>query len=149
MKKAMVLLVEDNHDNREIYRTYLRFHGYQVTDTANGTEALEIAVRDRPDLVLLDLSIPGMDGITLTRHLKDSPDTGAIPVIALTAHALPEHRERAREAGCDGYLTKPISPSKVLEEIRRLLPGTGTSGDGSEAKERPGTEHGPQAPETA
>lgn len=149
MTKTTVLLVEDNHDNREIYRTYLRFHGYRVTDTANGTEALEIAVRDRPDLVLLDLSIPGMDGLTLARHLKENPDTGGIPVIALTAHALPEHRERAREVGCDGYLTKPISPSKVLEEIRRLLPEPGTVADGLEAKERPGTENGPEAPETA
>lgn len=120
MEQMKVLLVEDNHDNRTIYTTYLQYHGYQVTDTANGNEALELALRDQPDIVLLDISIPGMDGWTLARCLKDNPVTETIPIIALTAHALPEHRERAREAGCDSYLTKPISPGRVLEEIRRL-----------------------------
>lgn len=121
MSQTTVLLVEDNPDNRDIYTTYLEFHGYRVTGTANGHDALELAQKERPDLVLLDISIPGMDGWTLTRRLKDDAETNGIPVIALTAHALPEHRERAREAGCDAYLTKPISPGKVLEEIRRLL----------------------------
>lgn len=123
MRATRVLLVEDNNDNRTIYVTYLEHHGYTVIDTANGRDALELALREKPDIVLLDISIPGMDGWTLTRRLKESSETGHIPVIALTAHSLPEHRERARQVGCDAYLAKPVEPNRVLKEIQRLLNG--------------------------
>lgn len=122
MDRKTILLVEDNLDNRAIFTVYLRHHGFHVTDTASGETALELARRERPDIIILDISIEGIDGWTVARRLKESGETRGIPIIALTAHALPEHEERAREVGCDSYLAKPVAPAKVLEEIRRLLP---------------------------
>ncbi len=122
MDQKTVLLVEDNLDNRAIFTVYLRHHGFRVADTASGEVALELARQESPDIIVLDISIEGIDGWTVARRLKGSGETRGIPIIALTAHALPEHEERAREVGCDSYLAKPITPVKVLEEIRRLLP---------------------------
>lgn len=115
-----VLLVEDNLDNRTIYSTILRHHGFQVTDAVSGEEALERAAEDRPDVILLDISIPGLDGWSVASRLKQERGTRDIPIIAVTAHALAEHEERAREVGFDGYLAKPVSPLRVLEEVQRF-----------------------------
>lgn len=123
MNGQMVLLVEDNLDNRIIYSTILRHHGFRVVDAVTGHEALDKAADERPDVILLDISIPGIDGWQVARHLKSSPETRDVPIIAVTAHALAEHEERARDVGCDGYLAKPVSPGRVLEEVRRFMKG--------------------------
>lgn len=115
-----VLLVEDNLDNRTIYSTILRHEGFEVLTAVSGEEALEKAAGEAPDVILLDISIPGVDGWTVATRLKNGEETREIPIIAVTAHALAEHEERAREVGCDGYLAKPVSPMRVLEEVLRF-----------------------------
>jgi CheY-like chemotaxis protein len=122
-----ILLVEDHEDNRIVYRTVLEHFGYTVLEAHDGEEGVRRARESLPDLILMDISIPKMDGWEATRVLKADPATARIPVIALTAHALAEDRERAAEVGCDGYLAKPIEPRRVLEEVQRFL------GDGKPA----------------
>jgi len=116
-----ILLVEDHEDNRNIYRTILEHYGYQVLLATDGQNGIRLAREEQPDLILMDLSIPVVDGWEATRILKLDESTRTIPVIALSAHALEEDRERAREAGCDGYLAKPVEPRKVLTEVARFL----------------------------
>ena len=116
-----ILLVEDNEDNRAIYRTILAYGGFTVIEAVDGEEAIERARSDLPSLILMDISIPKIDGWQVTRTLKLDPSTMHIPIIALTAHALASDREQAVEAGCDGYLAKPVEPRRVLEEVRRFL----------------------------
>ena len=116
-----ILLVEDHEDNRIVYSTMLEHFGYRVLLASDGAEGVRMAREDAPDLVLMDVSIPVMDGWQATATLKADPATARIPVIALTAHALPADRERAEEVGCDGYLAKPVEPRRVLEEVRRFL----------------------------
>jgi CheY-like chemotaxis protein len=120
-KAPLILVVDDYADNREMYSAYLRFQGLDVVEAANGTEALEHAFGRLPDLVVMDLSLPGVDGWEATRLLKADPRTKHIPVIAVTGHALAGAPERAAEAGCDGFLTKPCLPEDLLREIRRML----------------------------
>ncbi|MBW3627899.1 MAG: response regulator [Gemmatimonadetes bacterium] len=122
--KRKILLVEDNEDNRIIYRLTLTHFGYDVTETADGVTAIQLATEILPDVILMDVSIPGIDGWEATQILKADPRTAHIAIIAITAHALTRDRDRAREVGCDSYLTKPVEPRRVLEEIERLL-GTG------------------------
>ena len=122
-----VLLVEDNEDNRIVYSTILRHFGYTVTEALNGEQGIEKARADAPDLILMDISIPVIDGWEATQVLKHDPRTREIPIIALTAHALRSDRQRALEVGCDGYLAKPCEPRVVVAEVQRFL---GTS-DGS------------------
>lgn len=116
-----VLIAEDNDDNRIVYATMLEHHGYEVVSTGNGSEVMELVGNEMPDIILMDVSLPGMSGWTATEELKKNPDTAHIPVIAVTAHALPEDREKAREVGCDGYLSKPVEPRRVLEEVERMM----------------------------
>lgn len=116
-----ILIVEDNSDNRSIYATLLRHHGYRVLEAEDGAEGLELARTELPDLVLMDISLPVLDGWQATELLKQDSQTASIPVIALTAHAMVEHRHRSLDAGCAVYLAKPCEPSRVLEEIGRLL----------------------------
>lgn len=116
-----VLLVEDNEDNRIVYSTMLEHFGFEVVEVETGEEALEEARNGHPDIILMDISIPGMDGWTATERLRADPDTREIPVIAITAHALPEHRERAEALGCEGFLTKPCRPRRLLQEVRRII----------------------------
>ena len=120
-KTPLILVVDDYADNREMYSAYLRFQGLDVVEAANGTEALEHAFERRPDLVVMDLSLPGVDGWQATRMLKADARTKDIPVIAVTGHALAGAPERAAEAGCDGFLTKPCLPEDLLREIQRML----------------------------
>src|SRR5262245_11021499 len=105
---ATILLVEDNHLNREMFSRRLERKGFRVLGAGDGREAIARAQNDRPDLILMDLSLPVMDGWEATRRLKANQTTKAIPVIALTAHAMVGDREKALQAGCDGYETKPV-----------------------------------------
>ena len=125
-----LLLVEDNEDNRTIYSTVLRYLGYQVIEAVDGLQAVALARSEHPDLILMDISIPGMDGWEATRVLRQDPATQEIPIIALTAHALPDDRKRATDVGFTSYLAKPIEPNAVVTEVRRLLGGN----DGPRAK---------------
>ena len=120
-ERRLVLLVEDNLHNRRIFSGVLQHFGFAVVEAVNGAEAVELARQRRPDLILMDLSLPVLDGWAATRQIKDTPELASTPIIALTAHAMPDDEERAREAGCDGYLAKPISPKKVAAEVSRLL----------------------------
>jgi len=116
-----VLLVEDNEDNRIIYSTVLRHLGYKVVEAEDGAQAIALARSVTPDLILMDISIPEVDGWEATRIIRADPATSAIPIIALTAHALADDRERATEVGFNAYLAKPIEPRAVVAEIRRWL----------------------------
>lgn len=121
MSIKKVLLVEDNEDNRIVYSTMLEHYGYEVVESIDGREAIRLAAEEDPDLILMDISIPGIDGWTATERLREDGRTASIPVVAVTAHSLPEDRERARTLGCDGYLTKPCEPRRLLAEVRRLI----------------------------
>ena len=123
-----LLLVEDNEDNRIIYTTVLRHLGYEVIEAQDGVQAVELARDVQPDLILMDISIPRLDGWEATRILRGDPRTRSIPIIALTAHALADDRERASEVGFSAYLAKPIEPRMVVAEIRRWI------GEGSTKK---------------
>ncbi len=119
--KKTVLLVEDNEDNLAVYRTILDHVGYNVLEARDGEEGVTRAREEHPDLILMDISIPKIDGWEATRRLKADQATRDIPILALTAHALEEDRERAIAAGCDGYLAKPVEPRRVVEEVQRFV----------------------------
>jgi two-component system, cell cycle response regulator DivK len=123
-KAPLVLVVDDYEDAREMYSEYLEFSGFRVAEARNGIEALEKAFELVPDLILMDLSLPGMDGWEATRRLKADERTKRIPVVALTGHALAGHSEGARQAGCDAFVTKPCLPDALVVEIRRMLDQT-------------------------
>lgn len=127
-KSPLILVVDDFEDNREMYVQYLNFAGYRVAEAANGHEALEQAFATRPDLIVMDLSLPGMDGWEATRRLKKDERTKHIPVVALTGHALAGHSKTAIEAGCDAFVIKPCLPEDLAAEIRRVLDTTRTKG---------------------
>lgn len=116
-----VLIVEDNEDNRIVYSTILRHHGFRVAEALDGEEGIAKARAELPDIILMDISIPVIDGWEVTQTLKRDDLTRHIPVVALTAHAMPGDRERAIAVGCDGYLAKPCEPRAVLAEVNRLL----------------------------
>ena len=121
-----VLLVEDNEDNLRIYSTILTYSGYRVVEATDGEAALVAARSESPAMILMDISIPKIDGWEVTRRLKADPATASIPIVALTAHALASDQAMAREVGCDGYIAKPAEPRTVLEEVRRRI-GTGVA----------------------
>jgi CheY-like chemotaxis protein len=116
-----VLLVEDNEDNRIVYSTILQHFGYVVMEALNGEEGIAKARAERPDLILMDISIPVIDGWEATQVLKRDPETRGIPIIALTAHALASDREKAMEVGCDSYLAKPCEPKAVVSEVEKFI----------------------------
>jgi len=119
--QPLVLVVEDYQDAREMYAAYLQFSGFDVAEAGNGIEAIEKTRELLPDIVLMDLALPRMDGWEATRRLKNDPRTRHIPIVALTGHALAGHAEGAREAGCDAFVTKPCLPDALVAEIKRLL----------------------------
>jgi CheY-like chemotaxis protein len=119
MKK--ILLVEDNEMNRDMLSRRLARKGYEVSIAVDGRQGVEMAETAAPDLILMDMSLPVLDGWEATRQLKNSDATRHIPVIALTAHAMSGDRERALEAGCDDYDTKPIELPRLLEKIESML----------------------------
>jgi len=116
-----ILLVEDNEMNRDMLSRRLARKGFDVVQALDGLEGVERARTDAPDLILMDLSLPGVDGWEATRRLKADAELRSIPVIALTAHAMDGDREKALEAGCDDYDTKPIELPRLLSKIRELL----------------------------
>jgi CheY-like chemotaxis protein len=124
MKK--ILVVEDVEYNRDLLVQLLE-DDYEILTAADGAAGIEAAARERPDLILMDLSLPGVDGWEATRRLKARPETAAIPVVALTAHAMQGDEERARACGCDDYLTKPIDEDLLFATLERLLGAGGPS----------------------
>jgi two-component system cell cycle response regulator DivK len=119
--RPRVLLVDDYPDAREMYSEYLQFSGFDVVEAANGIEALASALERTPDIILMDLSLPVMDGWEATRRLKADDRTASIPVVALTGHALAGISEGAKRAGCDAFVTKPCLPEDLVKEIRKVL----------------------------
>lgn len=117
-----ILLVEDNELNRNMLERRLLRKGFQVILAANGEESIAKAAQDSPDLILMDLSLPGIDGWEATRRIKADNETAVIPIIALTAHAMTGDREKALAAGCDDYDSKPVELERLLGKIQRLLP---------------------------
>ena len=117
----LVLVVDDYQDAREMYAEYLQYSGFRVAEAKNGNEAVAQARSLKPDLILMDLSLPGMDGWEATRVLKADDATKHIPIVALTGHALAGASEGARKAGCDSFVTKPCLPDDLVVEVKRML----------------------------
>ena len=117
----VILVVEDNERNLKLLRDLLEYEGYDVRVARTGEDAVTLAVKDPPDLVLMDLQLPGIDGMEALRRLRESPRTVDIPVVAVTAQAMKQDRERALEAGFDGYVEKPISVRAFPEQVRSFL----------------------------
>ena len=120
-KTPLILIVEDYEDARELYAQYLQFSGFRVAQARNGNEAVQQALALKPDLILMDLSLPDMDGWEATRRLKADDSTRHIPIVALTGHALAGAFDGARRAGCDAFVTKPCLPDELVVEVRRIL----------------------------
>ena len=116
-----ILVVEDQEDNRQILRDLLGATDYQMVEAENGQEALEAVAKHKPDLILMDIQLPVMDGYEATRRIKSNPEWKAIPIIVVTSYALSGDAEKARAAGCDDYVTKPYSPRQLLAKIREYL----------------------------
>ena len=121
MAGEQILIVEDNPKNMKLARDVLKHHGYVTVEAPTAEDALEAAARRRPDLILMDIALPGMDGFSVLERLKADPSTATIPVCALTAFAMNDDRERCLRAGFDGYLVKPISVTEFPRQVRDLL----------------------------
>jgi two-component system cell cycle response regulator DivK len=117
-----ILVVEDQPDSRQITRDMLTGTDYEITEAENGEEALTVIAKQRPDLILMDIQLPIMDGYTATNQIKADPALRSIPIIAVTSYALAGEEKKARVAGCDDYVTKPFSPRELLAKIRQYLP---------------------------
>lgn len=120
-RSPLILVVDDFEDNRAMYAEYLSYSGYDVEQACDGEEAVRMTQELLPDVVVMDLSLPVLDGWEATRRLKADPRTRSIPVIALTGHALAGHSRGAREAGCDAFLAKPCLPDKLVEKVKELI----------------------------
>ena len=136
--QPLVLVVEDYQDAREMYAAYLSVSGYRVAEATNGIEAIEKTLELMPDIILMDLALPRMDGWEATRRLKLDERTRHIPIVALTGHALAGHAEGARQAGCDSFVTKPCLPDALVAEIQRMLAARSESGQQSARSEKKG-----------
>src|ERR1700740_3385829 len=121
MKTKTVLIVEDNELNMKLFHDLLDAHGYKTLQTRNGIEALELARAHRPQLIIMDIQLPEVSGLEVTKWLKDDENLRGIPVVAVTAFAMKGDEERIREGGCEAYLSKPISVGKFIETIRHFL----------------------------
>jgi two-component system cell cycle response regulator DivK len=117
-----ILVIEDHEDNRRIVRDLLTPAGYELIEAVTGEEGVAMAETGRPDLILMDIQLPGLDGYEATRRIKANPALRQIPIIAVTSYALSGDDVKAREAGCDAYVTKPFSPRALLAKIREYLP---------------------------
>jgi two-component system, cell cycle response regulator DivK len=124
-QSLLVLIVDDNDDNRDLYAQFLAHAGWRVATAIDGEDGLVQVANLRPDVIVLDLGLPRLDGWEVARRLKADPEAQSIPIIALTGHALDASRQRAYEAGVDGYLTKPCLPEELVAEIERLRGGMG------------------------
>jgi two-component system cell cycle response regulator DivK len=118
-----ILLVEDNEDNRDMLSRRLTRRGFEIVLAGDGAAAIELAAAERPDLVLMDMSLPVLDGWEASRRIKSASATRDLPIIALTAHAMASDREKSLEAGCDDFDTKPVDLARLLDKIDRLLAG--------------------------
>ena len=117
-----ILVVEDQEDNRRIVRDLLTKAGYEMIEAVNGEEGVAMAQTERPDLILMDIQLPGVDGYEATRRIKADPALRQIPIIAVTSYALSGDDAKAQEAGCDAYVTKPFSPRVLLAKVREYVP---------------------------
>lgn len=117
-----VLLIEDNAQNRYLATFLLERSGYRVSEAEDGAAGVERAERERPDLILLDIQLPAMDGYAVARALREKPALAATPIVAVTSYAMPGDREKALAAGCTGYIEKPINPETFIAEIERIAP---------------------------
>ena len=117
----LVLIADDFEDARELYRDYLEFSGFAVQTACNGREAVDLARALLPDIILMDASMPVLDGWQATRELKGDPATKHIPILALTAHAFDDARREAKDVGCDGFITKPCLPDDLVTKVRAAL----------------------------
>jgi two-component system cell cycle response regulator DivK len=116
-----ILVVEDQEDNRQILRDLLGNAGFELTEAENGEEAIAAVARRRPDLILMDIQLPLMDGYEATRRIRTKPDLESVPIIAVTSYALAGDEDKALAAGCNGYVTKPYSPRDLLAKVRTYL----------------------------
>ena len=121
MTSKRVLYIEDNFQNKRLVKKILAAKGYEVLEAEDGLQGIALAARERPDLILMDINIPGIDGMEATSRLKSSPDLSHIPVVALTANAMRGDREKIMAAGCDEYLQKPVNSAKLVETIKRFI----------------------------
>ncbi|WP_454916740.1 response regulator [Xanthobacter sediminis] len=118
-----VMIVEDNELNMKLFHDLLEAHGYRTVETRTGVEAVDLARAHRPDLIIMDIQLPEISGLDVTRKLKADPELNAIPVVAVTAFAMKGDEERIRAGGCEAYLSKPISVAKFLETVRHFTGG--------------------------
>ena len=121
MTGAQVLVVEDNPRNMKLFRDVLHGSGCRTLEASTGEEAVALATKHRPNLVLMDIQLPEVSGLEVTKWLKDDPELKSIPVVAVTAFAMKGDEERIREGGCEAYLSKPISVGKFIETVRRFI----------------------------
>jgi len=121
MTAERILVIEDNERNLKLVRDVLQYAGYQVLEARTGEDGVELAERSAPDLVLMDLQLPGIDGTEALRQLRHSPRTAAVPVVAVSAYAMKDDRDRALRAGFDGYLEKPLSVRMLSDQVRGFL----------------------------
>jgi len=122
MSSYTVLIVEDNPKNRKVFKDLLRIHGYKSLEAVNGEEGYKMAKEHKPDLILMDVQLPGIDGYKVTRRLKSEVDTEDIPIIIVTSFAMEGEENEAREAGCNDYISKPINIHQFVETIKKHLP---------------------------
>lgn len=116
-----ILVVEDTEDNRQILRDLLGMAGYEMVEARDGAEGVAKATEHRPDLILMDIQMPVMDGYEATRRIRANPELKSIPIVAVTSYALSGDEEKTRAAGCDGYIAKPYSPRQMLAKVREIL----------------------------
>ncbi len=128
MPVKRVLYIEDNFQNKRLVRKILKSKGYEVLEADDGLTGVEMTLREHPDLVLMDINIPGIDGMEATARIKSTPEIQHVPIVALTANAMRGDRERIMAAGCDEYMQKPIQNAKLIETIQRFI-GVATADD--------------------
>jgi len=116
-----ILVVEDNEKNMYLIGFILRNSGYEVIEARTGEEGLELAIKEKPDLILMDFQLPGMDGMETTQKIRESETAGRIPIVALTSYAMTGDKEKALNAGCTGYLEKPINPETIIASLEKYL----------------------------
>ena len=117
-----ILVIEDTEDNRQIVRDLLESAGYELIEALDGLEGVAAAEREHPDLILMDIQLPGIDGYEATRRIRAVPALATVPIIAVTSYALSGDEAKTRAAGCDGYVAKPFSPRQLLAKVREFLP---------------------------
>ena len=117
-----ILVIEDTEDNRQIIRDLLTSFDYELVEAVDGAEGVAMAQAHQPDLILMDIQLPVMDGYEATRQIRAIPELAAVPIVAVTSYALSGDEAKAREAGCDGYIAKPFSPRQLLAKVREFLP---------------------------